>query len=1260
MNKRFLYSIFIFIFTTSIGFSQKKDIKFRKVSIEKGLSQSTIHCVYQDSRGFMWFGTQDGLNKYDGYKFTVFKHLPDDTTTLSHNTVQAIYEDSRQNLWIGTMYGGLNRFNREKQTFIHFKNNADNPNSISHNSVSCIIEDNEHNLWIGTKGGGLNKLSLAGKPKFSHYLFDKKNMNSVNSDNIYSLLVDSAGLLWIGTDKGIAQYVKDCETKKFFYRYHFPLQDGAERLPVFDLFEKEKGKLWCATDGQGIWIFDNEKEMFSQQISTFDSLQTLNSDVVYSIFRDTKQQIWIGTDKGLSRLRQKYDTENLLFETYTSNYNEAYSLSNNSVRDIYQDHSGVLWIGTYYGGLNKYDVNAKPFHHYKLTGRFKNHAANNTIRAIFEDSHGFLWVGTYGAGLYRIDRENERMLHFNNQPDNKKSISHNVIRAIHQDSRGYLWVGTDYGLNRTQKPLTGDFQQAGISFVRFFHQPGDSLSLPNNMVYCIYEDSFGDIWIGTHQGGLAKFNHTNNNFIRYKHKPDNPKSLSNDMVSVIFEDSFSRLWIGTYGGGLNRFNRQTENFVRYKPQENNSNGLINSTIRSICEDKEGALWIGSSGGLTKMSFSGKGDVFFTNFTVKDGLPNDVVYGVLSDKEDNIWCSTNRGLSKYNRHKKKFKNYDVRDGLQSNEFNAGTYFKSQSGEMFFGGINGFNAFFPSEIEDNPYKPKVTITDFLVFNKSVDIHKKDALIEKHIMEIDTITLSYKNNSFSFEFSALHYAIPEKNRYAYKMEGFDKEWIYTGAKRRFVTYTNLDPGKYQFKIIASNSDGVWNYDGKIIHIIITPPFWQTGWFYVLEFMLFATLVFVFIKWRERKLIRDNIRLEEKIKERTFEINQQKEEIKTQAEYLQQSNIELEKLSIVASRTDNAIIIMDEKGNFEWVNEGFTRMFGYTFKELVSERSKNIIGPNTHPKIKKHIQDCLKNKQSVIYEYTTIAKNNERKWVQTTLTPIKDDYGNIVKLVAIDTDISEMKKAEDEIKRQRDELRKLNATKDKFFSIIAHDLKGPLGSFRGLTSLLFENFDTFDKEELKQLIGDIHKSSNETFNLLENLLEWSRSQRGEMKFNLQKTDLRTIIIDTLELLKSNAKNKNIALTSDIPDYTEVYADENMIKTVIRNLLNNAIKFTNPQGKVKISVKDKDKFFEIAVSDTGIGIKPENLDKLFQLDVHFTTLGTKKEIGTGLGLILCKEFIEAHNGEITVHSDVGKGTTFKFTIPKELETKDIEKTKEI
>ncbi|MFC2140898.1 two-component regulator propeller domain-containing protein [Acidobacteriota bacterium] len=862
--KVILIFLFLWLPSNQQAYSLEKSLRFNHLSIEDGLSQSTINDILQDRRGFMWFATQEGLNRYDGYEFVIYKtstkdptslsndyiytlcedregmiwigtyngglncfdpetetfirflHQPGDPHSLSNNSIRTIYEDSRGILWIGTE-DGLNRFDSQTKTFIHYRKQPGDPNSLSHNHIRCISEDREGNLWIGTWGGGLNRLKHDGNTyTVTHYLIPPDNSNSLTDNRIRSLQVDSTGSLYIGTANG--------------FTYFNPATG------VFTRYQKPPG-----------------------------TVNSLNNNNINALFLDIEtpgsRHLWICTDKGLHRFN--CDTKEIT--DYRSVPNAPKSLSKNWIFSFYKDRSGNYWIGTSADGIYRINYASHQFGSYLKNIDNPDSLIDSSVNSIYTDHEDMIWLGT-GGGLKRFDRNKNQTTHFKQEPKNPYSLSDNDVRCLMEDHKGFLWIGTQTGgINRLDKNT--------YQFTRYLHEPGKAHTLSNDNIKSICEDYTGTLWVGTHGGGLNRLDVERDHFTCYKHDPDDPYSLSGNYVRAIYEDRSKVLWIGTGHGGLNRFDRASGQFTHYKHNPRDRGSISHDFVLGISEDSRGNLWIGTAGGgLNQLDPSRK---HFSHYTMEDGLPNNVIYGILEDKQGNLWISSNKGLSHFNPKTKQFINYDWSDGLQSDEFNYGSYCKSEKGEMFFGGTNGFNAFFPGNIKRNDYIPPVMITGFQLFNKPVTMGKYvdgRTLLEKSITAADTIDLSYKDYIFSFQFVALNYISPKKNQYAYMMEGFEKNWNYVG-NRHFATYINLPPGKYTFRVKGSNNDGVWNEQGASLKLVIHPPFWQTWWFRFTGFIIILFMVYFIYRWKIRSLKKQRKILEKMVAQRTRELEKERE---------------------------------------------------------------------------------------------------------------------------------------------------------------------------------------------------------------------------------------------------------------------------------------------------------------------------------------------------------------------------------------------------
>jgi len=969
--------------------SQNQIVRFNHLQTDAGLSQSNVLCMLQGSRGFMWFGTQDGLNKYDGYRITVYKKDSKKTGSLSHNYIKDLIEDNNGDLWIATWGGGLNRYNRQKDEFTHFKHDQLNANSISGNFLGSLLKDSEDKIWISTESG--IDVFDPKKEQFIHYKNKKNDKNSLSDDAIMGMIEDSQHNIWIGTTNGGLNLFD--RKKNVFSRFQHNDKDIASISSnnIWTIFEDSKHNIWIGTYGGGLNLLNRSTGKFR----VFKKNKTGNSicdNVIFSIAEDNEGMLWIGSEnRGISKL----DLKTGIFHNYEHDDFDNSSLGSSSVNRIYKDEKGNIWIGTFNAGVDFVNPDITNFSHYKhnVSG---NSLSNNSVLSIYEDAKDNLWIGTDGGGVNLFDRKTGKFTHFKHQEGNKNTICGNYVLSVTEDSDENIWIGT------WADGITV-FNRKRNSYKHYKNDPKDPFSLVGNNAWVIFRDRENNMWVGAQGSGLCLYDRDKDRFIRYTHENDN---LSIKNIFSLFEDRAGMLWIGTDGGGLEQFDRKTKKITQFKHSDQ-ENSLSDNGVNCIFEDEVGNLWIGTNEGLNCLD---RKTNVFTIYSTKEGLPNDVIFGILEDSEKSLWVSTNKGISQFDPVTKKFKNFGITDGLQSNEFRQ-SYCKSRSGLMYFGGINGFNEFNPDSIKETKFDPPLAITDFRIANKevSVAINEKDpSPLKKNITETSDITLSYKSSDFSFEFASLNYVPTEKKQYAYMLKGFDKNWNEVGTKRT-ATYTNLDPGEYIFKVKGLNNEGEWSSRTISIKLTITPPFWLTWWFKTLAIIFILGAFIAFYRIRIAITRKRERELQQQVEDRTHQLAHAIEEERTarqETDYankeLERKNKELEQFAYVAShdlqeplRTTSSFVELIQRQYQGKLDQRADKYFNYILE--ASDRMKLLIkNLLDYSRIgsKKELEevDCNKTLHDVLADLG-VAINDAKADIQHHPLPVIKGYPTEIK---------------------------------------------------------------------------------------------------------------------------------------------------------------------------------------------------------------------------------------------------------------------------
>jgi signal transduction histidine kinase/ligand-binding sensor domain-containing protein len=1207
------------------GFSGQQ-IRFEKISIEQGLSQSSVYSIYQDSQGFLWFGTEDGLNKFDGYNFTVYRHDPDDPLSLSDNTILSIFEDKSGLLWVGTYGRGLNRFDRDGEQFTVFRHDPEDTSSLVYDTVNALNVDSLGRLWVGTSGG-LERYD-SNSEKFIHYQHDPENSNSLSHNRITTIHLDQTGELWIGTHGGglnrydpandqFIRYTKDSEN---------PSKISSDY--VTSISEDQSGKLWIGTADGGLNEFDPKTEKFITYIQEPLNINNLSEISISSVEVDQNGKIWIGS----------HGTGIFVFDPYSSQYQhfqseqgDLFSLSQDQVIELFVDRSGIVWIGTFGGGVNKFDPTTTRFTHFRHIPSNPDSLSSNIVMSIAENEDGNLWIGLLGGGLDLINRADGSVVHFQNDPNNPESLGSNDVWYVYLDQENSLWVGTNGGGLERLDPETGEFNH-------YVSDPDDPDSLSLNAVNVIFEDREGMLWIGTNGGGLDRLDRNTDTFFHFVHDPEDLTSLSSNRIWTITEDRTGRLWIGTGGGGISVLDQQSGKFTQYKHDPDDPKSLGDTDIFSIYEDSRGAVWIGTYGsGLDKFDPT---TGTFEHYRVSEGLPNNVVYGILEDENGFLWLSTNLGLSRFDPRTETFKNFDVSDGLQGNEFNVGASYVGKNGEMFFGGINGLTSFYPSAIQESNFLPPIVLT-------ALKQDGEDVYPGQSIENLDQIILNSSNNNFEFEFVALNFSHPEKCQYAYKLDGFDDDWNFIGQSRN-GRYTNLPGGIYTLRLNATNSDGVWNENGTSLAVKVVPPFWETWWFIAIVTCLVVAGVLAGYRLRVRSVEARSQELEDQVRTRTEEIERRRLEI----EALYQADEVIDQFLTLENRlkalVDVAIDILhaDKSSIFVWddiqekfsikVSRGFSSK---TIETLAYGRDEGVIGEavttgeavivddghtdSRRSQEQPEFVDLILAEGIRSYMFLPIKISNEIFGVFNVNFCQPNAIGEEEKRVFMaltqhsalsiqNTQLYEQLR-ELAINEERSRLARdlHDSAKQKAFAALAQ-----LGAANGM----IDHSPAAAKDHLLEAEDLVHEVLQELIILIEEMYPVALREKG------LASSVREYVFEWENQCDIET---DVAIVNEKRLPLEI---EQSLYRIIQESLANVARHSDAE-RVQVSIVYNLNSVEIQIRDDGIGFK----------------LNQKP---TGLGLRSMQERVDLMNGKLIIDSKPGEGTLIKVTAPIEVGVK--------
>lgn len=851
----FLILSLVSLFNTAEA--QHHVFKVENLKSEDGLANVGIQHIMQDVKGFIWFGTSGGLHKYDGHKFTVYRHSLVDSSTISNNDILFIFEDSSHVMWIGTR-DGLNRYDRDMGNFTTFRSGFGEKHLLSDKSIRCIYEDSQGYLWIAASEIGLLRFNKKTERFDKYYQHKPDNPTGLSTNYIKTIFETETGNLLLGSDNGLMLFNRHDET----FTTYLP-EKNANSLPnryIKAVCVDKLGNLWIGTDNGLSYAIRKGDRILSFK-NYYKSVSTpalgMSNNSVKSIIEDQHGNIWIASDEGVDIFNPAKQT----FECMNPDKDQPFSLVNKNCRSLLEDRQGIIWIGTD-AGVSKYDKGRFPFYIIRHNPNDANSLSSNFVTAVCEDHLGKLWIGTNG-GLNSYDRKKDKYQIFMHEPGNESTITHNFISVITEDRDGFLWVGSHSGLNKL------NVERKVIK--RYLDESIVSMLITQDQTLLIGK------WEGT-----FRYDSIHDSFVPYH------PEIAQIRTQAIFEDSAGDLWLGTRTKLIQIVTGVDgkETAYSYQHSDDDPASISHNNITSFCESDDKGLWIGTAGG--GLNYFDKKSKKFLHYTWDDGLSSDYINSIQAHKNI-LWLSTDNGLTKFDLVTRKFTTFDQSDGLPGNSFNQHASFKSNSNELYFGGTDGLSSFFPDSLKPSTHLPPVYLTEFQLFNKIVQ-PGRNKILPRSIENLTLLKLTNEEKVFTLGFVALNYRNPSKNRYAYKMENFDEDWIYTTSERRFATYSNLKSGEYTFRVKAANNDGLWNEKETQLKIIILPPFWETWWFYALciAMVIGAVLLYNWLRLRNLKTIQ--ARLVQEVTVRTNELTKEKERLEYAYEKITEHTEEIE----------------------------------------------------------------------------------------------------------------------------------------------------------------------------------------------------------------------------------------------------------------------------------------------------------------------------------------------------------------------------------
>jgi signal transduction histidine kinase/ligand-binding sensor domain-containing protein len=1151
----------LFSFNPKQASAQDLQLKFKHLEVDNGLSQGTITGILQDKMGFMWFATEMGIYRYDGAEFVNYRHDAADTGGLPSNYILKIFEDSYCILWLGTPGSGLCRFDRKREIFKNYTFNQANAHSISSNDIRCLFEDSHRNLWIGTSGGGLNMYDRK-TDSFIRFYHDSASANDIGSNYITGIGEDKQGFLWLASSEGLITRYNTATQKGTFYSVYDRNLTDRTTTTFGHLYVDLQDNIWYCTEN-GLYFYDQKTREFTH-FQKGPGNKNLNENAVSDVTELGGGIFLIGTDHGGVNI---YNQNTGTFTYHKNRRYDPSTISNDQIYTVYKSPEGVIWIGNYNGGINIYDPLIKKFSiDTDLPRAPGTDFSVGSVLSIAEDNQQNLWLGYDGQGIDVYNLKTHTIKHLTHNPGNINTISSDNVVDIFKSRNGDMWIGTYLeGLTKIDG-ITG-------KYTHYQFELKNKTGIGGTNVWSVCEGDDGIMWIGFMGDGVDRFDTRNNRFYHYTHNPADSHSLSDNSVYKVFRDRDGNIWVSTQNG-LSLYDSNSDHFINYVSGNNVKSGIYGNCVYDIFQDAKGRLWVGTEQALNLYNPFTKG---FEHFKLTEQAGGTAVLSITADNRDNLWISTNVGLIRFSTVDHSVRHYDEADGMLTDEFNYVSSLRCSDGRIFLGNKSGFNFFDPASIKDNSNIPPVYITALEVEGQTVDPRSFPSITDKNISFTRSVKLNPRQSVFTIHFAALNFSNSHKNLYSYILEGFDKQWSKPSNKHE-VSYTNLNPGRYTFKVKGSNNDFLWNPKVTTLEIIVLPPWWKSWWFRVLLYALLIILMVSIFYLRLHFYEKQKNKLTRLVSDRTLQL----EEVAVALE---------EKQEEINSQNEKLLAQRDELANTN---------------RMLTEQKLHIL-----------------------------AQNSELDFHRNQLETI----------------VEERTKELIEAKNKAEEADRL---KSSFLANLSHEIRTPLNAILGFSSLLSEkNLTDTDRQEYNRIIQG---SSNTLLELINDILDISKIEAGQLELDLRSVSLEMIINDLAGIFDMFMKrddlglNKQVELKVNIEESLQkahIVTDSLRVTQVISNLINNAIKFTT-EGFIEVGCSQTKEggMLRFYVRDTGVGIRAEHQQLVFERFRKLEDDNLQLHRGTGLGLAISYQLVHLLGGTMWLESEYGKGSTFFFTIP--------------